>query len=318
MNKMYSGFLFSIIVCLLTMFSTSAYSHPGGIDENGGHLNRSTGQYHCHRDTCVTSESNNLLVPEKIRIASFNIRTFGKSKLKKPDVMAKLALIVKQFDIVAIQEIKDISGSTAPKFLEVINADGSKYDFIISERSGRQANDKTSQEQYAYFYNTKTITTNGADTLYDDSQNDYFQREPYIAAFRVVGGSFTFVLLNIHTKPTIAVQEVESMHEAYKWAVQRYQNEDDFIMLGDFNASCNYANDDEISKLSISSAEFKWIIPNSADTNQSDKSDCAYDRMVISDGTKTDYAGEWGVLKIDDKRVSDHHVIWADFYTMRD
>ena len=315
---MFRTLSFLSIVCLLISSLNSVSAHPGGLDDNGGHLNRSTGQYHCHRDTCVTSENSNVLTPETIRIASFNIRTFGRTKIKKADVMAKLALIVKRFDIVAIQEIKDVSGSTAPKFLEVINADGSKYDFIISERTGRQANDKTSQEQYAYFFNTKTIVTNGYDTLFDDSQNDLFQREPYIAAFKVVGGSFTFVLINIHTKPTIAVQEIESLYEAYKWSVEKYQNEDDFIMLGDFNASCSYASDSEISNLSISTEKFKWIIPNNADTNQSDNSECAYDRIVISDGAKTDYADEWGVLKVGDKRVSDHHVIWASFHSSKD
>ena len=47
--------------------------------------------------------------------------------------MAELATIIRKYDLVAIQEIKDISGSTAPKFLEVINAGGEDYDFIISE-----------------------------------------------------------------------------------------------------------------------------------------------------------------------------------------
>ena len=41
-----------------------------------------------------------------IRIASFNIQTFGNSKAGKPYVMHTLADIVRQFDIVAIQEIR--------------------------------------------------------------------------------------------------------------------------------------------------------------------------------------------------------------------
>jgi len=193
--------LFAVAAFISIQFlilTSCAHAHSGGQDSNGGHVDRSTGIYHCHKEDCVLPTTIEPHAAEKIKIATFNIKVFGKSKIKKPDVMAKLAHIVKQFDLIAIQEIKDKSGSTAPKFLEVINADGSQYDFIISERTGRQANDKSSQEQYAYFYNTKTISPNGTDSLYDDSAHDYFQREPYVAPFRVVGGSFDFVLLQ-HT-----------------------------------------------------------------------------------------------------------------------
>lgn len=31
-----------------------SFSHPGGLDRTGGHFNRKTGAYHCHREPCVT------------------------------------------------------------------------------------------------------------------------------------------------------------------------------------------------------------------------------------------------------------------------
>lgn len=33
---------------LLTLIATIAYAHSGGTDEQGGHINRSTGEYHYH------------------------------------------------------------------------------------------------------------------------------------------------------------------------------------------------------------------------------------------------------------------------------
>ena len=30
----------------------AAFPHGGGVDSNGGHVNRQTGEYHCHRDSC--------------------------------------------------------------------------------------------------------------------------------------------------------------------------------------------------------------------------------------------------------------------------
>jgi len=43
-----------IWVLALTAFLTSGflYTHGGGLDRNGGHYNRKTGVYHCHRCPC--------------------------------------------------------------------------------------------------------------------------------------------------------------------------------------------------------------------------------------------------------------------------
>ena len=40
------------LACLLLAFSATVLAHPGGRDANGGHVNRSTGEYHCHTEDC--------------------------------------------------------------------------------------------------------------------------------------------------------------------------------------------------------------------------------------------------------------------------
>ena len=42
------------IVILLLTFSSLAYGHGGGLDSYGGHNNRKTGEYHCHREPCFS------------------------------------------------------------------------------------------------------------------------------------------------------------------------------------------------------------------------------------------------------------------------
>ena len=44
--------LFSILV-----FSSKTFSHAGGKDNNGGHFNRTTGEYHCHTDDCIDPDT---------------------------------------------------------------------------------------------------------------------------------------------------------------------------------------------------------------------------------------------------------------------
>ena len=92
-----------------------------------------------------------------IKIAIFNIQIFGKTKASKPGVMAELASIIRKYDIVAVQKIKDKPGNVPTLFLTEINSDGSAYTLVVSERSGLQPDDESSQEQYAYYLNTETI-----------------------------------------------------------------------------------------------------------------------------------------------------------------
>ena len=49
-----------------------------------------------------------------IKIAAFNIQIFGKSKRAKPDVVDVLRKVVREFDVVLVQEIRDASQTTAP------------------------------------------------------------------------------------------------------------------------------------------------------------------------------------------------------------
>ena len=90
---------------------------------------------------------------ETLRIGAFNIQIFVVTKASKPEVMDILANIIRTYDIIAIQEIRDKSQTTLPALVDLVNADGSQYDYVVSKRPGRT----TSKEQYAYVFNTQTI-----------------------------------------------------------------------------------------------------------------------------------------------------------------
>lgn len=254
----------------------------------------------------------------EIRIASFNIQNFGKTKAGKPEVMQILADIVRKYDVIAIQEVSDKTEAAPKKLLDLVNSGGASYKLLLSERTGKQSDDQTSQEQYAYYYNSKRVQQLDQAMLFDDSQSDQFQREPFVARFKVLNGNFTFVLVNIHTNPKQAVEEICALDSVITWARKVYVVEDDFIALGDFNGSCTYASPADLDRCSIRGSNYVWIVPDDADTNLAVKQ-CAYDRMVGTSGMKSDYAGRWGVDKaFQNKSISDHWPIWASFYSNRD
>ena len=44
-----------LICLLLSFYAATTSAHGGGLDSNGGHNNRKTGGYHCHREPCLST-----------------------------------------------------------------------------------------------------------------------------------------------------------------------------------------------------------------------------------------------------------------------
>ena len=154
---------------------------------------------------------------EVAKIATFNIQVFGKTKMGKPDVVSQLVDIVLQYDMVAVQEVKDIDQTVPYEFLdEINNQSGDTWKMSLSPRSGVNAS-SSAQEQYVYYYNTSVFRELGNGTLYNDSSEDLFQREPYVATFELLNESgnssgFDFTIFSIHTKPALAMEEINALH----------------------------------------------------------------------------------------------------------
>ena len=251
-----------------------------------------------------------------IRIATFNIQNFGPTKLGRPEVMTELANIVRRYPFVAVQEISDVSQKVPFGFLDLINADGAGYEMLLSPRSGQEPDDKTYQEQYAFYYDASAIEPLSPGQLYDDSAQDYFVREPYVAQFEVIDGGFTFVAITVHTQPDNTVAEIGHLEDVVAWAQDQYPSEDDFIILGDLNAGCSYASPAELDLLGLRSSDHVWLVPDTADTNLA-MSACAYDRIIVTSTTQTNYYGEWGVdSSFTNTMVSDHWPVWAEFWAV--
>ena len=262
---------------------------------------------------------------EVARVASFNIRIFGDTKMSNQTVVAELVDIFQRYDMVAVQEIKDIDEEVPYLFLDELNnfnnlnnsSNITEWELVLSERSGMQEDDQNSQEQYAFYYRPTAFTPMDNGTLYDDSVNDSFQREPFLAKFILLDtyGNSTgtdIVFVNIHTKPTLAVEEMSALDDVISWGHTNYSLDDDYVILGDFNGDCSYASYNELVELPISSENYTWLIPDDADTTVGD-SRCAYDRIVSTSQLDGRLTGIWGVDEaISGPAVSDHKPVWFD------
>ena len=257
----------------------------------------------------------------KIRIASFNIQAFGKSKASKPEVMDIIKNIICLYDITAIQEIRNKKGDAVKSLMDLLNNDSDSYSLLISPRLGR----KEPLESYAFVYKRRVIRLKRQAVVYPDPQ-DVFSREPYLAEFEA--GNFDFVLANIHTSPKDARKEIQALQDVVRFAQSHYKGENDIIVLGDFNADNpgrHYFSESVTS--GFRSSQYFWVVPDGADTTVK-PTVFTYDRIVfLKKYTSPDYLGVWGVFDFKLKyglsqkfaeSVSDHFPVYAEFSTAVD
>ena len=312
------GILFVALIFILMVMILAGYiyasENPAAIDKISNITEKHPAATPAVTPATVTSPNNT------VKLAAFNLQIFGTSKADKPEVMEVLSKTIRNFDIVAVQEIRDASQTALPALRNSVNdMAGPKYDFVVSDRLGRT----TSKEQYAYLYNTQTIQQFGNPYTYPDS-SDLFQREPYVAEFRARNGNFDFVLITIHTDPDTATQEINDLPAVVENAKGRYQGEGDFIVMGDLNADCDYFN--ENSQSPLRSSDYLWVINNSIDTTTKSTA-CTYDRIILTSQAKTDFTGDSGVFRFDEAynlnysmmvAVSTHYPVYAEFWNNRD
>lgn len=250
---------------------------------------------------------------EMLRIASFNIQVFGESKLADTKTAAVLAQIIRKFDVVAVQEVRAKDANFVNRFLQQINAAGIPYDVVIGPRLGRT----DSKEQYAYFYDTTRVELDRVSVYTVRDPDDLLHREPLVAGFRARGPpaneAFTFTLVDVHTDPDLVANEVDALADAFRAVQNDGRNEDDVIMLGDFNA-------DESRLRRLGAIPYIAYVISGVPTNTHGTK--TYDNILFDRRATTEFLGQGGVLDVmrefnltldDALKVSDHLPIWAEF-----
>jgi deoxyribonuclease-1-like protein len=251
--------------------------------------------------------------PDAILVASFNIQVFGTSKLAKQHVVDVLAQVIRNFDVVAIQEVRAKSNDVIPSFVKQVNADGSRYQYVIGPRLGRT----TSKEQYTFLYDTSRIEvdTSSVGTMHDPG--DRLHRPPLFVRFRArtqqPEQGFTFWMVNSHTDPDEVPEEVDALADAFLALKQARPDEDDIILLGDLNASPQQFG--RLGQLT----DIGWAVSGVTTNTRRTKT---YDNLVFQRTATAEYTGRWGVLDLQTTyglslkqalEVSDHNPVWAAF-----
>jgi deoxyribonuclease-1-like protein len=263
-------------------------------------------------DTADTS-SPPVRAGSTIRVASFNIQAFGNTKAAKPHVMDLLARIVREFEIVAIQEIRSRDNDLLPNFVERINTTGRHYDYVIGPRLGRTS----IQEQYAFVFDSAAVEVDRSQLYTVADPDDLLHREPLVAWFRVRGPpadeAFTFTLVNIHTDADEAEQELDVLAEVFRVVRNDGRQEDDVILLGTLNA-----DDRNLGRLGSIPGITCVVTATPTDT----RGTAQYDNILFDARATNEFTGRGGIfdflrrynLSMEEAlEVSDHLPVWAEF-----
>lgn len=244
-----------------------------------------------------------------VRVANFNALRLGENK-KNYNVMAK---IVGKFDIIGIEEIIDEKGL---KLLvsEINKQSKEKFRYIISDIPVGSSKYK---EYYGVIYKEGKVQNIKGLGFYN-KKNEYI-RPPY--GFYIKSKNFDFVLVLAHS--IFGNSEIERIKEAsnyfnvYKY-FEKLTNEEDIILMGDFNLpSTNKAFDNLYNinvKSIIDSNKYKTTLSNYGLANSYDN--IFFNLSKVREFNKTygiyNFAKDKNYKKIR-KYISDHIIVFADF-----
>ncbi|KAF7663930.1 hypothetical protein LDENG_00194720 [Lucifuga dentata] len=217
------------------------------------------------------------------RICAFNLHNFGESKSNKPVVMDTLVKIITRCDVCLLQEVRDQREKALPQLLYQLNRYDRKhqYDAVASSRLGRS---ESYREQYVFVYRTGKVTITG-EFQYPDTRPghvDAFSREPFVVRFKAPKTAIKeFVLIPQHTSPTNATAELDALYDVLQDVKKMWKTEN-VMLLGDFNADCNYLAKKNRKKVRlITDEKLTWLIDDDTDTTVRSSTNCAYDRIVV-------------------------------------
>lgn len=170
----------------------------------------------------------------RIRVASFNVESMGPAKLAKPHVVETLVRILRQYDVIALQEIRSERDDILPLLVERLNQSGRTYDYMVGPRVGRTA----PHDQFAFVFDTSRLETDRYQLYTIDDPQDLVTFEPLVAWFRCKGlpqhQAFTFSLISVRIDPNFAARERNILPGLIEAVERDGRREDDWILVGDF------------------------------------------------------------------------------------
>jgi endonuclease/exonuclease/phosphatase family metal-dependent hydrolase len=298
------GFTFSTALDDGSDYNVTVYAQPSGqtCTVTSGSGNLSGADVTDVSVDCVDDSQGDTTV----RLASWNIQNFGNTKSSDSGLMNTISSIVNNYDLVFVQEVHTVIGTcgggasvAACRLVDRLNqsdrAGAGAWSAI-----GRNSGSGGYIEQYSTFYRNAII-----DSVTDGGLANVgnFTRPPHIVD--VSAGGYTFTVINIHTTPEMATEQIEDLP-----LVANKESDSDLIILGDYNSDGSYFNENWTTFFNNFNTS-GWIheIGDSVDTTVSTNNNYTYDRICVSSSVSAVSSGGSVHSNQIDSSVSDHYLV---------
>lgn len=174
------------------------------------------------------------------------------------------------------------------------------------------------QEHYAVIYDSTRVSIDGgaSQSNYPDT-GDKLAREPWSASLKARSFDFTLVLLRVEWGDSASerIAELQEVDDIYRWYQARDPQEQDVIIMGDFNRMPTQKGWEPVRQLGL-----KLLVKGKGSTiNPRGIAASLYDNIIIDPRHTTEWNGKAGVNDVGMKlsrywrTVSDHLPVWAAF-----
>lgn len=181
-----------------------------------------------------------------LKVGSWSLDGFGPTKLSNVVVRKQVAMVVRKFDVIALQQIASIERDLVPRLVEMINGGklggdaASHYDYVMGESTGPLGR----QEQLAFIFDTTQVLVDRRQTYTVDDPTHQMTYDPLVATFRAARPAaqvaWTFSLVNVRIDLGRAATEVALLPGIFESVRRDGRGEDDVLMLGLFQADDAY------------------------------------------------------------------------------
>jgi hypothetical protein len=176
-----------------------------------------------------------------VRVGSWALAGFDRNKLAKPHVMDWFARVVRQFDVIALQQLTSPERDLLPRMIAKVNQTGRRYDFVLGPVVGPQGADiGRLGEQYAFLFDADRIETDRGQTYTVADPGNRVGYDPLVGWFRVRGvpasRAWTFTLVNFRVDSSQPNREVGLIGQLIDSVAQDGRQEDDLLLCGMLHA----------------------------------------------------------------------------------
>ncbi|GGE27555.1 LuxR family transcriptional regulator [Psychroflexus planctonicus] len=232
-------------------------------------------------------------------------------KSKNDERIAYMADLLKDFDVVALQEVVAGPGGSkaVARLADKLNRKGAKWDYTISNPT---QSSPYGSERYAYLWKTSTIQIIGKAWLDQNFVNE-IEREPFLMRIQYKGEVVT--LVSFHAVPKGKQPETEIKY--FKQYPKLYPD-DQLIFLGDFNVPTSHSVFNPLKKMNYLPVMAQQKTSLRTKCIQNDCLASSYDHIFLNpeiiqvlDCGVLHFYLDFNDLK-EARRISDHIPVWFE------